>query len=52
MAALECCDASTLAGKVVVAILTGHGLKDTDAVPQPPEVVVDATLDAVLEVLS
>ncbi len=50
-AALELCAAS-LSGKVAVAILTGHGLKDAEAVSQPPEVVVDATLDAVLEVLS
>jgi threonine synthase len=35
-----------------VAILTGHGLKDAEAVAQTAEVVVDATLDAVLEVLS
>jgi threonine synthase len=52
LAALELCDPSSLAGKVVVAILTGHGLKDADAVPQSAEIVVDATLDAVLEVLS
>ena len=50
-AALELCAAS-LSGKVAVAILTGHGLKDAEAVAQPAEVVVDATLDAVLEVLS
>ena len=50
-AALELCGAS-LSGKVAVAILTGHGLKDAEAVAQPAEVVVDATLDAVLEVLS
>jgi threonine synthase len=52
VAALELCDPATLRGKVAVAILTGHGLKDAEAVAQPPEVVVDATLDAVLEVLS
>ncbi|HEV7640357.1 MAG TPA: threonine synthase [Gaiellaceae bacterium] len=52
LAALELCAASSLAGKVAVAILTGHGLKDTDAVAQTAETVVDATLDAVLEVLS
>jgi threonine synthase len=52
LAALERCDASGLKGCVAVAILTGHGLKDTDAVAQTAEVVVDATLDAVLEVLS
>jgi threonine synthase len=52
LAALERCDASSLKGCVAVAILTGHGLKDTDAVAQTAEVVVDATLDAVLGVLS
>jgi threonine synthase len=51
-AALELCVESTLSGKVAVAILTGHGLKDADAVAQDAEVVVDATLDAVLEVLA
>ena len=43
---------STLAGKVAVAILTGHGLKDAEAVAQTAEVVVEPTLDAVLEVVS
>jgi threonine synthase len=52
LAALELCDASTLSGKVVVAILTGHGLKDAEAVAQAAEVVVEPTLDAVLEVVS
>ena len=52
VAALELCVDSTLAGKVAVAILTGHGLKDADAVPQPPDTVVEPTLEAVLEVLS
>jgi threonine synthase len=52
LAALELCDKATLAGKVAVAILTGHGLKDAEAVARPPEVVVEPTLDAVLEVLS
>ncbi len=51
LAALELCAAS-LSGKVAVAILTGHGLKDAEAVAQTEQVVVDATLDAVLEVLS
>jgi threonine synthase len=51
LAALELCAAS-LSGKVAVAILTGHGLKDAEAVAQTTQVVVDATLDAVLEVLS
>lgn len=52
LAALERCDDSSLSGKVAVAILTGHGLKDAEAVAQTEQVVVDATLDAVLEVLS
>jgi threonine synthase len=37
---------------VAVAILTGHGLKDAEAVAQTAQVVVEPTLDAVLEVLS
>ncbi len=36
---------------VNVAILTGHGLKDTAAVGEPPAETVAATLDAVLEAL-
>lgn len=52
LAALERRADSTRRGSVAVAILTGHGLKDVESVPQPPEVVVDATLDAVLEVLA
>jgi len=52
LAALERGDQSSLRGKVVVAILTGHGLKEVDAVPQPPEAVVEPTLEAVLEVLA
>jgi threonine synthase len=51
LAALELCVDSTL-GKVAVAILTGHGLKDAEAVPQPAEAVVEPTLEAVLEVLA
>jgi threonine synthase len=51
LAALELCVDSTLTGKVAVAILTGHGLKDAEAVPQPAEAVVEPTLEAVLEVL-
>ena len=39
-------------GETAVCILTGHGLKDTGAVEVPPEAtVVDASVDAVLEVL-
>ena len=52
LAALELCDDSSLTGRLAVAILTGHGLKDAEAVAQPAEVVVEPTLDAVLEVLS
>ena len=36
---------------VAVAILTGHGLKDPDAVDQGSGETVEATVDAVLEVL-
>jgi threonine synthase len=52
VAALELCAESTLSGRVAVAILTGHGLKDAEAVAQTAEVVVEPTLDAVLAVLS
>lgn len=52
LAALERCVASTLSGKIAVAILTGHGLKDAEAVAQTAQIVVDATLESVLEVLS
>jgi threonine synthase len=52
LAALDRAVASSLAGKVVVAIVTGHGLKDAEAVAQTAEVVVEPTLEAVLEVLS
>jgi threonine synthase len=52
LAALELCADSSLTGKVAVAILTGHGLKDVDAVAPPAQEVVEPTLDAVLEVLS
>jgi threonine synthase len=52
LAALELCVESTLSGKVAVAILTGHGLKDAEAVAQTAQVIVEPTLDAVLEVLS
>jgi threonine synthase len=52
LAALEHCVESTLSGRVAVAILTGHGLKDVDAVAAPAEAVVEPTLEAVLEVLA
>ena len=40
-------------GETAVCILTGHGLKDTGAVDVSPEArVVDASVDAVLEVLN
>jgi threonine synthase len=51
LAALQRCDSSSLSGKVVVAILTGHGLKDVDAVAQAAEAVVEPTLEALLEAL-
>lgn len=38
--------------RTAVAIVTGHGLKDTDAVDQSSSATVDATLEAVLEVLT
>lgn len=38
--------------KVVVAIVTGHGLKDTGAVDASSAQVTDASLDAVLEALA
>ena len=38
-------------GEVAVAILTGHGLKDTDSVDEPVASAVEPTLDAVLEAL-
>ena len=34
-----------------VALVTGHGLKDTDAVDQSSSATVDATLEAILEEL-
>jgi threonine synthase len=37
--------------KLAAAIVTGHGLKDTGAVDVSATLVVDATLDAVLEVV-
>jgi threonine synthase len=52
LAVLELCVESTLSGRVAVAILTGHGLKDAEAVAQTAEVIVEPALDAVLEVLS
>jgi threonine synthase len=39
-------------GSLVVCILTGHGLKDSEAVDQGGSVVVDADLDAILAELS
>ena len=35
-----------------VAIVTGHGLKDTDAVPDPAVDAVEASIDAVLEAIA
>jgi threonine synthase len=52
VAALELLDEPARSGKVAVAILTGHGLKDVDAVPEPAEAVVEPTLEAILKVLS
>jgi threonine synthase len=39
-------------GSVAVCILTGHGLKDTDAVPDGGTPVVAPTVEAILEVLA
>ena len=52
LAALHHCVESTVRGRVVVAILTGHGLKDAGAVAETAQVLVEPTLAAVLEVLS
>jgi threonine synthase len=39
------------AGRVVVCIVTGHGLKDTDAVDATAALTVDPTIDAVLQAI-
>ena len=52
LAALEVTVDAAQSGLVAVAILTGHGLKDTDAVDDPPSEPVDGTLDAVLKALA
>jgi len=52
LAALEASDDTWRRGKVAVVILTGHGLKDTDAVDEPDGPVVEPTVDAVLEALA
>jgi threonine synthase len=41
-----------VAGSRAVCIITGHGLKDSDAVPAGEAVVVDANLDALLKELA
>jgi threonine synthase len=41
-----------VAGSLAVCIITGHGLKDSDAVPAGDAVVVDANLDALLRELA
>ena len=51
VAALPAC-AKLAQAATVVAIVTGHGLKDTGAVDQSSAAVVDATLDAILGELS
>jgi len=50
VAALSRVDRS--AWQSAVAIVTGHGLKDTDAVDQSSSATVDATVAAILEVLA
>jgi threonine synthase len=52
LASLELLDEPARSGKVAVAILTGHGLKDVDAVPQATEAAVEPTLEAILKVLT
>jgi threonine synthase len=39
-------------GSLAVCIVTGHGLKDSDAVDTGGAVVVDASLDAILKELA
>jgi threonine synthase len=39
-------------GQTAVALITGHGLKDTEAVDQSSSATVDATIDAILEELA
>jgi len=39
-------------GRTAVALVTGHGLKDTEAVDQSSSATVDATLDAILAELA
>ena len=51
VAALRHCADSTR-GLVAVAILTGHGLKDPDAVADASDEVVEPTVDAILAVLA
>jgi threonine synthase len=41
-----------LAGKVAVAIVTGHGLKDTANVTEPEVPAIEASLEAILEALA
>jgi threonine synthase len=50
VAALSRVDLS--AWQTAVAIVTGHGLKDTGSVDQSSSATVDATVDAILEVLA
>ena len=38
-------------GRTTVALITGHGLKDADAVDQSSSATVEATVEAILEVL-
>jgi threonine synthase len=44
--------AESTQGALAVAILTGHGLKDTSAVDEPPADTVAPTLEAVLEAIA
>ena len=52
VAALAKLDLTATGWRTAVAIVTGHGLKDTGAVDQSSSATVDATVDAILEVLT
>jgi threonine synthase len=51
-AGFACVESTQASGRVAVAILTGHGLKDAGAVDQSAEDTVEPTLEAVLEAIA
>jgi threonine synthase len=51
-AGFACVESSQSPGRVAVAIVTGHGLKDTDAVDQSAGDTVEPTIEAVLEAIA